>query len=163
MVVKVEDIAATVAALTEAGAKLRALMVDSYLGRERAPALLADPRVSPLHGAEMLPPALIVCGDADPLAPQAAELAERLEKAGKTHEYLTVEKFQELLSDTAHLAVSRYELANIHALNFVVEGILGLGVAASVRNDPQAKGFGEYLRAKVVDMPIAFVPNGGSP
>jgi hypothetical protein len=77
-------------------------------------------------------------------------------------EYLTVEKFQELLPDTAHLTVSRYELANIHALNFVVEGILGLGVAASVRNDPQAKGFGEYLRAKVVDMPVAFVPNGGS-
>jgi hypothetical protein len=72
-------------------------------------------------------------------------------------DYLTVEKFQELLPDTAHLVVSRYELPNVHALNFVVEGILGLGVAASVRNDPQAKGFGEYLRAKVVDMPVALL------
>jgi hypothetical protein len=76
-------------------------------------------------------------------------------------DYLTVERFQELLPDTAHLVVSRYELPNIRALNFVVEGILGLGVAASVRNDPQAKGFGEYLRAKIVEMPVALLPSGG--
>jgi hypothetical protein len=68
-----------------------------------------------------------------------------------------------LLPDTAHLSVSRYELPNIHSLNFVVVGILGLGVAASVRNDPQAKGFGEYLRAKIVDIPIGLLdsPDGG--
>ena len=78
-------------------------------------------------------------------------------------DYLTVERFQELLPDTARFSVSRYELANIHSLNFVVVGILGLGVAASVRNDPQAKGFGEYLRAKIVDIPIGLLdsPDGG--
>jgi hypothetical protein len=78
-------------------------------------------------------------------------------------DFLTVARFRELLPDTAHLAVRRYELANILSLNFVVEGILGLGVAASVRNDPQAKGFGEYLRAKVVDVPQCLLGGAGVP
>jgi hypothetical protein len=76
--------------------------------------------------------------------------------------YLTVERFQELLPDTAHLVVRRYELPNILALNFVVEGVLGLGVAASERTDPQAKGFGEYLRAKVVDVPASLIGSEGA-
>ncbi len=46
----------------------------------------------------------------------------------------------------------RYELPNLRALNFVIIGLLGRGVAASTRIDPQAKGLGEYLRAKVVDV-----------
>jgi hypothetical protein len=85
------------------------------------------------------------------------------EQYGWLEGFLTVERFKELLPDTAHLPVRRYELPNIHALNFVVEGILGLGVAASVRNDPQAKGFGEYLRAKIVEIPVALLeqPLGG--
>ncbi len=35
----------------------------------------------------------------------------------------------------------------------MIVGLLGRGVAASTRTDPQAKGLGEYLRAKVVDIP----------
>ena len=44
------------------------------------------------------------------------------------------------------LKVERYELPNLRALNFVVEGLLGEGVASSTRQDPQAKGLGEWLR-----------------
>lgn len=66
---------------------------------------------------------------------------------------LTPELLQSLLPDTAGLVVVRYELANLWALNFVIEGLLGEGVAASSRVDPQAKSLGEYLRAKVVDLP----------
>ena len=58
-----------------------------------------------------------------------------------------------LLPEAADLEVERYELPNLLALNFVVEGLLGDGVAASLRSDPQAKSLGEYLRAKVVDLP----------
>jgi len=36
-------------------------------------------------------------------------------------------------------------------------GLLGRGVAASTRTDPQAKGLGEYLRAKVVDLPTRLL------
>ena len=37
------------------------------------------------------------------------------------------------------------------------DGLLGEGVASSVRQDPQAKGLGEYLRAKVVDVPESLL------
>ncbi len=51
----------------------------------------------------------------------------------------------------------RYELANLRALNFVIVGLLGDGVASSVRRDPQAKGLGEYLRTRVVDIPESLL------
>ncbi len=42
-------------------------------------------------------------------------------------------------------------------LNFVVRGLLGRGVAATTRFDPQAKGLGEFLRARVVPVPERLV------
>jgi hypothetical protein len=71
--------------------------------------------------------------------------------------YLDVERFRALLPEAAGLEVRRYELPNLHALNFVVEGLLGLGVAASTRPDPQAKGLGEYLRSRHVDIPVRLL------
>ena len=47
----------------------------------------------------------------------------------------------------------RFELPNLRALNFVIVGLLGDGVAASTRPDPQAKGLGEYLRSRFVELP----------
>ena len=76
--------------MAAAGEKLVELMVGSYLGADRE-AVLGDPRVSPIHAAHRLPPSHIVCGSADPLARQAAALAEALEKAGVAHEYVVVE------------------------------------------------------------------------
>jgi len=38
-------------------------------------------------------------------------------------------------------------------VNFVIEGLLGLGVAAQHRFDPQAKALGEWLRARTADIP----------
>ena len=73
------------------------------------------------------------------------------------HAYLTVDRFRELVPEASELAVDRYELANLRALNFVVKGLLGDGVASSVRFDPQAKGLGEYLRAKVVEIPESLL------
>ncbi len=71
--------------------------------------------------------------------------------------YLTVERFQELLSDTASFTVERFPLPNLWSINFVVHGLLEEGVAASSRQDGQAKGFGEYLRAKYADIPTALL------
>jgi Acyclic terpene utilisation family protein AtuA len=72
-------------------------------------------------------------------------------------EYLDVERFRELLTEAAGLEVRRYELPNLCALNFVVVGLLGLGVAASTRPDPQAKGLGEYLRSRHVEIPLELL------
>jgi hypothetical protein len=66
---------------------------------------------------------------------------------------LTVELFQTLLPETQPLIVTRYLLPNLWAMNFVVEGLLGEGVAAQARFDPQAKALGEWLRSRYVDVP----------
>ncbi|MFJ2831320.1 acyclic terpene utilization AtuA family protein [Streptomyces sp. NPDC087263] len=66
---------------------------------------------------------------------------------------LTVDRFRELLPETADLTVVRHVLPNLRALNFVVEGILGEGVASQARFDPQAKALGEWLRSRHLDIP----------
>ena len=71
--------------------------------------------------------------------------------------FLTTEKLKELLPDMAEYEIERYELPNLLALNFYIKGVLGEGAAASVRNDGQAKTLGEYLRAKIVEMPQSIV------
>jgi hypothetical protein len=70
---------------------------------------------------------------------------------------LTVERLRELLPETAELPVTRHDLPNLRALNFVVEGILGEGVAAQHRFDPQAKALGEWLRSRHLDIPEALL------
>ncbi|MGA5503074.1 acyclic terpene utilization AtuA family protein [Streptomyces umbrinus] len=66
---------------------------------------------------------------------------------------LTTDRFRELLPETADLTVVRHVLPNLRALNFVVEGVLGEGVAAQHRFDPQAKALGEWLRSRHLDIP----------
>jgi hypothetical protein len=66
---------------------------------------------------------------------------------------LTVQLFKQLLPETQPLVVTRYLLPNLWAVNFVVEGLLGEGVAAQARFDPQAKAVGEWLRSRYVDVP----------
>jgi hypothetical protein len=66
---------------------------------------------------------------------------------------LTVDELQRLLPETADLPVTRHVFPNLRAVNFVVEDILGEGVASNVRFDPQAKALGEWLRARHVDIP----------
>ena len=54
--------------------------------------------------------------------------------------------------------MSRPELPNLYALNFVIRGLLGEGVASSARTDPQAKTLAEYFRARVADLPRKLLP-----
>jgi hypothetical protein len=70
---------------------------------------------------------------------------------------LTVERLRALLPETAELVVTRHLLPNLRAVNFVIEGILGKGVAHQARFDPQAKGLGEWLRARHIDIPQEFL------
>jgi hypothetical protein len=65
------------------------------------------------------------------------------------HRHLTTDVMRRLLPEAADLEVRRHELANLHALNFVLEGYLGEGVASSTAFDSQAKGLGEYLRSRI--------------
>jgi len=70
---------------------------------------------------------------------------------------LTVDTLKELLPEIEPLSVTRHLLPNLWAVNFVIEGILGRGVASRARFDPQAKGLGEWLRARYIDIPTVLL------
>jgi Acyclic terpene utilisation family protein AtuA len=70
---------------------------------------------------------------------------------------LTVETFRRLVPEAGALEVERHALPNLWSLNFVVHGLLGDGVAASTRSDAQAKSLGEFLRARLVDIPRSLL------
>ncbi|HZR85104.1 MAG TPA: acyclic terpene utilization AtuA family protein [Candidatus Binatia bacterium] len=88
--------------------------------------------------------------------------ARRPEAYAWLRDFLTIDRFRALVPEARALEVRRYELPNILALNFVVVGLLGEGVAASVRPDPQAKGLGEFLRSRVVDLPASLLESASS-
>ncbi|GAB3900891.1 hypothetical protein GCM10027612_63340 [Microbispora bryophytorum subsp. camponoti] len=67
--------------------------------------------------------------------------------------FLTADRLRELLPEVGDLPIDRFALPNLHALNFVVRGLLGRGVAASPLLDAQAKALGERLRAVGVPVP----------
>jgi hypothetical protein len=71
--------------------------------------------------------------------------------------WLTEGRFRALLPEAEGLAVDLHPLPNLRAVNVVVHGLLGEGVASSTRFDPQAKGLGEYLRSRHVDVPACLL------
>ena len=71
--------------------------------------------------------------------------------------FLDTPRLKTLLPEASPLHVERHRLPNLRAINFVVHGLLGQGVAASTRPDPQAKSLGEWLRARVVPIPVAVL------
>jgi hypothetical protein len=70
---------------------------------------------------------------------------------------LTTERLRELLPETASCHVDRFRFPNLWSLNFVVHGFLEEGVAASTRQDAQAKALGEWIRARLIDIPDALL------
>ena len=72
---------------------------------------------------------------------------------------IDLKRFRQLLPEANALTVQRHSFPKLRAVNFVVIGLLGEGVASSTRPDPQAKGLGEYLRSRLVDVPVHLVPH----
>ena len=72
--------------------------------------------------------------------------------------FLTEDVVHALLPEAQGLHVAVHPLPNLRAVNVVVRGLLGEGVASSTRFDPQAKGLGEYLRSRLVDVPVSLLP-----
>ena len=71
---------------------------------------------------------------------------------------LTVARFRELLPEAAQMMVTRTTLPHLHAVNFVVRGLLEGGAAATLRFDRQAKALGEFIRSRYVDIPVVLLP-----
>jgi hypothetical protein len=74
---------------------------------------------------------------------------------------LDVDLLKEILPEVQEFPVSRYPLPNLRAVNFVVHGILGWGVASNLRLDSQAKGLAELLRSRDVDVPASLIAGEG--
>ena len=72
-------------------------------------------------------------------------------------EFLSVDQLRQLLPDTAPLPIDRYRLATLRSLNFVIHGLLEEGVAASTRQDPQAKSLGEWWRSRYAEIPTVLL------
>ena len=70
---------------------------------------------------------------------------------------LTVDELRRLLPETRQLAISRYELPNLGAVNFVLRGLLGTGATSTLRLDAQAKALGEWLRSRSIKVPRVLV------
>jgi hypothetical protein len=68
-------------------------------------------------------------------------------------QFVTVDRVRSLVPEAADLDVEVFELPNLGGVNVLVHGLLGDGVAASTRFDPQAKGLGEWLRSRHVNIP----------
>lgn len=66
---------------------------------------------------------------------------------------------RELLRESATLDLEVHPLPNLAAVNIVIHGLLGEGVASSTRLDPQAKGVGEWLRARDCAIPSTLLPD----
>jgi len=72
-------------------------------------------------------------------------------------ELLTTDTLRDLMPEAAELEIERFALPNLWSLNFLIHGILQRGVASSTRQDGQAKGLGEWLRARHVEIPISLL------
>jgi hypothetical protein len=70
---------------------------------------------------------------------------------------LTTVRLRALLPEVAALNIDRHRFPLLRSLNFVIHGLLEEGVAASTRQDAQAKSLGEWLRAREVDIPEALL------
>ncbi|MCW2834506.1 MAG: hypothetical protein JWN68_2459 [Nocardioides sp.] len=70
---------------------------------------------------------------------------------------VTAGTVRELVPEAADLDVEVHALPNLGAVNVVIRGLLGDGVAASTRFDPQAKGLGEWIRSRHVAIEDALL------
>jgi hypothetical protein len=71
---------------------------------------------------------------------------------------VTPDRVRQLVPEAADLAVEVYPLPNLGGVNVLIRGLLGDGVAASSRFDPQAKALGEWLRSRMVHVPQELLP-----
>lgn len=76
--------------------------------------------------------------------------------------WLTAERVADCFRPQLKGAVRRYELPGLGALNFVLHDALGGGGMASLRNDPQGKGFAQRLLALPLPAPDDRLPAPGA-
>ncbi|CAG9947883.1 unnamed protein product [Clonostachys rosea f. rosea IK726] len=78
--------------------------------------------------------------------------------------YMSCAKVQQMLIDDWHpdFSIERVEFPKIYTVHFVVYGILGRGVSSSKRLDGFGKGFIDYFRDKIVQVPVSILNEAAS-
>ncbi|KPI40376.1 uncharacterized protein AB675_7778 [Cyphellophora attinorum] len=73
--------------------------------------------------------------------------------------FLTVQRLKDLMGEDwrAEYFVERMEFQKLHAVHFVIYGPLGRGVSSCRLLDALGKGFADYIRDKVVEIPESFL------
>lgn len=66
--------------------------------------------------------------------------------------FMSRRRVRELIPEAADLDVEVYVLPNLGGVNVLIHGLLGEGVAATARFDPQAKGLAEWMRSRLVSI-----------
>lgn len=66
---------------------------------------------------------------------------------------VVTERFAHFLDSTEPGSVERFLLPGAHALNFLLHDVLGGGGVASLRNDPQGKGYAQLLLSCSISVP----------
>jgi hypothetical protein len=66
---------------------------------------------------------------------------------------VTPDHVRRMVPEAKDLDVEVFPLPNLGGVNVLIRGLLGDGVAASTRFDPQAKAGGEWLRSRLVHVP----------
>ncbi|MNR05949.1 hypothetical protein D3C85_1220010 [compost metagenome] len=75
--------------------------------------------------------------------------------------FLSISKLRELLGeDDIGGVIERVEFPNIQAVHFLNRGLLGKGVASTGAYDSLGKNVAEYLRCKIVALPVKFLSRG---
>jgi hypothetical protein len=77
---------------------------------------------------------------------------------------MTRSKMQELIGEDwkDEYFIERCEFPEIKAVHFVIYGILGRGVSSSTLLDSLGKGFADYIRDKVVGVPVEVLELGAN-
>ena len=79
------------------------------------------------------------------------------ERAAWLRGYLTADEVRDLVPEAEGSRSRSSRCPTCTASTSLVRGLLGDGVAASTRFDPQAKGLGEWVRSRLVNIPEALL------
>ncbi len=93
----------------------------------------------------------------------ARDATDRSDRVAWLLHFVTPARVKELVPEAADLDVEVFALPNLGGVNVVLHGLLGEGVAASSRFDPQAKALGEWVRSRYVDVPEELLRDGAEP
>jgi len=90
----------------------------------------------------------------------AMDAVERPDRVAWLTGLITPDLVKRLLPEAEDLHVEVFALPNLGGVNVLLHGLLGEGVAASSRFDPQAKALGEWVRSRHVDIPEGLLRDG---